>query len=185
MKNSNSDLNNMMCLDLFLSGKKEDTVKNTQKIKPTKTVYPLMSFDLSGNSMMKHIKSLDKEKLFEFSNEFNWDIDIDQVLKPAYEALVVTNVDQLIVWANEGFKKMTGYTSHYAIGRKPSFLQGINTSEEVKKNIREKLAQGKPFTEVIVNYRKNKEEYFCEVSIIPLRNQQNQIVHFLALEKAV
>lgn len=183
MKNSNTDLNNMMCLDLFLLGKTEENAK--QSIKSTRSVFPLVCFDLSGNSMMNHIKNVDKEKLIEYSKEFDWKITIDQVLEPNYEALVLTDADQSIIWANEGFKKMTGYPTHYAKGRKPSFLQGINTSETVKNSIKQKLAIGKPFTEVIVNYRKNKEEYFCEVSIIPIRNQQNLVTHFLALEKAV
>lgn len=183
MKNSNTDLNNMMCLDLFLLGETEENVK--QKIKSTRSVFPLVCFDLSGSSMMNHIKNVDKEKLIEYSKEFDWKITIDKVLEPNYEALVLTDADQSIIWANEGFKKMTGYPTHYAKGRKPGFLQGINTSETVKNSIKQKLAIGKPFTEVIVNYRKNKEEYFCKVSIIPIRNQQNLVTHFLALEKAV
>jgi PAS domain S-box-containing protein len=80
---------------------------------------------------------------------------------------------------------MTGYKMHEAVGRKPNFLQGKNTDEATRMRFRESLMMGKEFSLNITNYRKNGEEYLCKVQIFPLRNTQNQIIHFLALEQEI
>ncbi|NKI32948.1 PAS domain-containing protein [Croceivirga thetidis] len=102
-----------------------------------------------------------------------------------YEALVVTNNDKKIVWANNGFKEMTGYGKIFAMGKKPTFLQGPNTAEQTKKEIRRLLKAQKRFSSSLVNYRKNGEEYICHIDVIPLKNLDDQVTHFLAMEREV
>ncbi len=80
---------------------------------------------------------------------------------------------------------MTGYTSKFAIGKTPKILQGINTLVETRKKISKQLELNKPFTQTIINYRKNKEEYLCMVSIFPIKNINHEITHFIALEKEI
>ena len=96
---------------------------------------------------------------------------------------MLTNASKKILWVNNGFTEMTGYSKPQTINRNPSFLQGENTSEEVKKRIREKIQNEEPFIEEIINYRKNGSEYNCEVRIFPLSG--NSSMHFLALERAI
>ena len=55
--------------------------------------------------------------------------------------------------------------------------------DTTRKRIRTKLELLKPFTEVIVNYRKDNTPYKCEVKIIPLYKEK--VTHFLAIEKKV
>ena len=100
-----------------------------------------------------------------------------------YEALVVTNSKSKIVWTNNGFHEMTGYAKSYAIGKKPSFLQGANTSETVKEEMRQLLKQQIRFSTSLINYRKNGEEYDCHIEVIPLFNSENIVTHFLAMER--
>jgi len=76
---------------------------------------------------------------------------------------------------------MTGYSKKFALNKTPNFLQGEATETETKKRIRTKLEHLKPFTEIIVNYRKDKTPYKCEVKIIPL--YKDRVTHFLAIEK--
>lgn len=109
-----------------------------------------------------------------------------EILESAqYEALVVTDLNKKIVWVNNGFFDMTGYPKGFAIGKKPTFLQGKKTLAETKKEIRQLLAEGRRFEKVLVNYRRNGEEYDCHIDIIPLYNSDSSISHFLAMEKEV
>ena len=78
---------------------------------------------------------------------------------------------------------MTGYSKKYALHKTPSFLQGEATQGLTRNRIRKKLELLKPFTEVIVNYRKDNTPYKCEVKIIPL--YKDKVTHFLAIEKKV
>ncbi|MDR7132594.1 PAS domain S-box-containing protein [Algoriphagus sp. 4150] len=154
-----------------------------KKKKPGKFA-PLMSWDISNPmSEIRAKKIEDLETLMGFSELHHWQVDLNKELTAGYQALVLTDSDQQILWVNQGFHTMTGYTPEFALGKKPSFLQGANTSENAKRRIREGLAAGRNITEVVTNYRKDGEEYECRISIIPLIHSTRGITHFLALER--
>ena len=80
---------------------------------------------------------------------------------------------------------MTGYPANFAKGKKPNFLQGKNTSASIRKKIKSKVTLENNFSEILANYRKNGEEYLCKIDIYPIKNLDQQVTHFLALEKEV
>jgi PAS domain S-box-containing protein len=157
------------------------------KISPHQTICPNMLcfdvFSMGLSNLVEHIT--DKSTLEKLAKKFAWQIDFNTVFSNDFEALVLTDSERKIVWVNKGFEFMTGYKTHEAIGKKPNFLQGENTDEVTRLLFRESLRMGKEFSLSITNYRKNGEEYLCKVQIFPLRNKQNQIIHFLALEQEI
>lgn len=187
MKN---DLSKMMCLDLYLSSlSNKEYKKIEQHLKPKEnSMMPLLSWDFSGQAHHNRIEDIqrknDLEKLLHFAGKHNWNNCITEILEDRnYEALVLTDASQKIVWVNKGFSKMTGYPASFAVNRSPSFLSGPETSTVSRKRIADKLHTGTPFKEVIVNYRKNKEKYNCELNIFPL--YRDEVTHYLALERQV
>ena len=178
----------MLSLDIYFSSLSE---KEQQKIRqqlkePKYKAHPLISADIYAMHALQLVeearKKNDLELLKAFHEKLNWHTDLEQILNHEYFALVLTDATLTIQWANKRFKDMTGYTTKFALGKTPRFLQGPNTTAQSRQRMRKQLATGLPFTETLVNYRKNKEEYFCKVSIFPLLNEQQQITHFLALE---
>ena len=100
-----------------------------------------------------------------------------------YDALVLTDISQNILWVNDGFKNMTGYNKKFAIGKKPSFLQGEKTSTIVKKQLRESLAFNHTYCGSIINYRRNGELYLCQITILPIYNLDEKLKYYMAIEK--
>ena len=100
-----------------------------------------------------------------------------------YDALVLTDISQNILWVNDGFKYMTGYTKKFAIGKKPSFLQGEKTSTIVKNQLKESLAFNHSYSGSIINYRKNGELYLCQITILPIYNLNEKLKYYMAIEK--
>lgn len=121
--------------------------------------------------------------LMKFQEKFGWNIQLDRILSFPYEALVLTDHSQKIKWVNEGFAVMTGYSSKFSLGKSPKFLQGQNTSALTINRIRQKLSKGEVVKEKVCNYRKNGQEYLCEVHIHPLINSISGVTHYLALER--
>lgn len=162
---------------------------STNKNNPDKFLSPIFCWDVY--SMYLHEKkqiaqkSNDFHALQKLHQQYHWQVELESILVNAYEALVVTDTQKIIRWVNEGFTKMTGYPAYTSIGKSPAFLQGRNTSAETKKRIRQKLSEQIPFSENIINYRKNGEEYVCHVEIHPLINDKDQLTHFLALEREI
>ena len=110
--------------------------------------------------------------------------NIDEIFKDhTFETIVLTSKQQEIIWVNDGFKKMTGYSKNFAINKTPSFLQGAETCEKTKQRIRKKLQSNKPFTDLVINYKKDQTTYECEITVFPLHNKDT--THYIALEKAV
>ena len=100
-------------------------------------------------------------------------------------AVIITDTDQIIQYANPNFEEMTGYADHEAVGRRPGFLQGEGTSLYVRQRIKQAIERQKPVKERIMNYRKDQTPYWCQVEIRPIVNRQKQVVNFIAFEQEV
>ena len=188
-------LDDMLCLDVFLMSldPSSATAQRHREKAPQRKQHCLLCRDAgsmtqsssvpaNGGAVQPHEQVLLKA----LQDLHQWENNVEHLLhNHDYEALVLTDHKQVIRWVDWGFAKMTGYPPTYAIGRYPKFLQGRNTSPETRNRIRKGLKGLESFTEVIVNQRKNREEYKCEITIFPLRNQQKQVTHFLALENEI
>ena len=135
--------------------------------------------------MLKRLKTInDINTVKLFSKKAKWKNELDIIFENQnFESLIITDSEQKILWVNDGFTEMTGYSKKHALNKTPRFLQGPSTSEKTKKNIRHRLKNLEPFTGIITNYRKDKSKYKCEVKIIPMYNEE--VTHFLAIERRV
>ncbi len=98
-------------------------------------------------------------------------------------AVILTDAQRRILWVNNDFTTITGYSSAEVYGLSPGkILQGPKTDPAAVKRIREGLASGISFTDTVTNYRKNGEEYPCKLIIHPIYNVDLQLVNFLAFE---
>ena len=187
MKNN---LVNMMCLDFFISSQDEQDYSTTKNlITPSNEIQtPIISFDFYINSFTTEVNKLNRKRdinsIKEFSNKFQWNDNLDEIFKGvAFETIVLTNEKQEILWVNDGFKEMTGYTKTFALKKTPSFLQGKNTCAVTRKRIRNKILANEPFKEIVLNYKKDKTPYKCEINVFPLSHKNT--THYIALERAI
>ena len=184
------NISNMMSLDIYLDSAQDTDYKNITSEASTsdQSIMPLMSWDIFSEDFSTTIENSkilnDIEQVKSFAKKSKWKNKIDGIFENQdFEALVITDINQKILWVNNGFTEMTGYSKKFAINKTPNFLQGENTQRTTKKSIRTKLELLEPFTEVITNYRKDKTPYKCEVKIIPLYKEK--VTHFLAIERKV
>ena len=187
MKNN---LVNMMCLDFFISSQDEQDYSTTKNlITPSNGIQtPIISFDFYINSFTTEVNKLNRKRdinsIKEFSNKFQWNDNLDEIFKGVdFETIVLTNEKQEILWVNDGFKEMTGYTKTFALKKTPSFLQGENTCAVTRKRIRNKILANEPFKEIVLNYKQDKTPYKCEINVFPLTHKNT--THYIALERAI
>ncbi|MFN7118106.1 MAG: helix-turn-helix domain-containing protein, partial [Saprospiraceae bacterium] len=90
--------------------------------------------------------------------------------------------ERRILWVNEDFTYITGYSLSEVLGKKPSILQGPKSEREVVRRIRKGLESQIPIKDVITNYRKNGEEYPCKLVIHPIFNENRKLTNFIAFE---
>jgi PAS domain S-box-containing protein len=184
------NLNNMMALDLYLGSlKRSDYNIAFEDLKSScNQCMPLMSWDFHSLSFNKQLLEAQRQqdilKVVHLAQKYNWQNDIHAIFKKhPFEALLLTNHQQRIVWVNHGFTAMTGYLKKEVVNKTPRILQGKETSKTSRSRIRKKLEANLPFAEIITNYKKGGSAYTCEVKIFPLRTEKT--THYLALERQV
>lgn len=151
---------------------------------------PLASFDVHLTNLKNLTNEFKKDNdisdLINIINTSYWSTDITMnVFQKNYDALVLTDKNQKIIWVSSGFNNMTGYSKSYAVGKKPAFLQGEKTSPSVKKQIKSDLKNNHSYSGSLVNYKKNGQVYNCQIKISPIYSSKKSLKYFLAFEKEI
>jgi len=113
------------------------------------------------------------------------DVRLGEVLTSSQQNLTISDPslpDNPIVYASEGFLKLTGYKSDEVIGRNMCFLQGPATDPQAVEIIRRGIAEGRDVTMCILNYKSNGTPFWNQFFMAPLRNAQGKIVNFVGIQ---
>ena len=73
-----------------------------------------------------------------------------------------------IIYVNEAFTRMTGYTQDAAVGRNCRFRQGPHTREEDRETLRRAIEAGEEVTLDILNYRSDGIPFVNRLLVAPL-----------------
>jgi PAS domain S-box-containing protein len=101
-------------------------------------------------------------------------------------AVILTDPHGLIVWTNQGFTRITGYSAQEVLGKRPgAVLQGRQTDPETVRRIAAHLARLEPFREQILNYRKGGAPYWIDLEIRPVYDDAGNLTNFMALQRDI
>lgn len=87
---------------------------------------------------------------------------------------------QTIVYVNDAFVRITGYSPDDAFGRSPGFLQGQRSDGGTIEKINRAVAQSRPIHAELVNYAKDGREYWVDMLIAPIFGPEGRATHFVA-----
>ncbi|WP_373478623.1 putative bifunctional diguanylate cyclase/phosphodiesterase [Geminocystis sp.] len=108
----------------------------------------------------------------------------------SHDSIVITTTEldypgPEIVFVNQAFTRMTGYSSQEVMGKTPRILQGPNTDRKVFKDLKEKLRNGQVFFGETINYRKDGKEFYNQWHIESIKNSLGEVTHYLAIQRDV
>ena len=108
-------------------------------------------------------------------------------MEESFNSIVITEADPgyPIIYVNSAFCELTGYGPHEVMGKSPSILQGPKTDPEVLQRLNQNIADGELFYGQAINYRKDGSEFMMEWKIAPIRNEKDEITHYLAIQREV
>ena len=104
------------------------------------------------------------------------------------DAFLITDAvadDMPVVFVNDRFTAITGYSREETIGRNCRFLQGPETDSATVEEIRRALKQRTSFAGEILNYRKNGEKFWNYLRISPVFDKSDDLTHFVATQSDV
>jgi PAS domain S-box-containing protein len=90
---------------------------------------------------------------------------------------------RVITYANPAFCAMCGYAAEELIGHSPRMLHGPGTDLDRLKRVSTALDRKQPTRIEVLNYRRNGEAYWVEVSISPLVEADGEARYFVAVER--
>jgi PAS domain S-box-containing protein len=101
------------------------------------------------------------------------------------EAEPISDTGPRIVWCNDGFSRMTGFSWDEAIGTTPRILQGPDTSAEARNTIRTALSRWKPVRQEIKNYRRDGSPFWVDLSIRPVADEDGWFRYWIAFQRDI
>jgi PAS domain S-box-containing protein len=113
---------------------------------------------------------------------------LSQILDTSVNGITLSDPDQEdnpIVYANEMFELITGYSQEEIIGRNCRFLQGAERNQPEIEMVREAIRERKRITVTLRNYRKNGEMFYNRFTIRPLFDRDGNLIYFLGLQHDV
>jgi PAS domain S-box-containing protein len=116
---------------------------------------------------------------------------LESVVVNANDAITITQAEPIhepgprIVYVNEAFTRMTGYSAQEVIGQTPRILQGPKTDRTQLDRIRTALSKWEPVRAEVLNYHKDGSEYWVELNIVPIANETGWFTHWVAIERNI
>lgn len=90
--------------------------------------------------------------------------------------------DNPIVYASEGFLKLTGYTREQVLGRNCRFLQGPKTDQSMVDVIRKGVAEGEDTSVCLLNYKADGTTFWNQFFVAALRDSEGNVVNFVGVQ---
>lgn len=95
-------------------------------------------------------------------------------------AVFITDRYGCIVWANEAFGRLSGYTAHEALGRSPAMLKSGRQDADFYRELWQTILAGSVWRGKVVERRKDGSLYTVDETITPLCDAAGNITHFVA-----
>jgi PAS domain S-box-containing protein len=116
---------------------------------------------------------------------------LESVVTNTRDSVVITEVGSFdnpsskIIFVNEAFTKMTGYTADEVLGKTPRILQGKNSDKDELVKLGRAMRNWQHYETTLINYKKCGEEYWVNFAVTPVANEKGIYTHWIAIERDV
>ena len=108
-----------------------------------------------------------------------------QAVEQTPTSIVITNLENKIIYVNEAFIKISGYTLEEILGKNPGILKSHKTLPSVYEDMWSQLIQRKSWKGELINKRKDGIEYIEAVTIAPIIQNDGTISNYMAIKEDI
>lgn len=105
---------------------------------------------------------------------------LSQVVEQNAHAILITDTDFKIEYANRAFTVLTGYLQQELINKSSSILRSRYTEDNTYDEINRTLKAGREWSGQIRNQRKDGSLYWALQSITPIKNDDGEVTHYVS-----
>lgn len=118
-------------------------------------------------------------------NDIPSPIDFRLAVSNAFNHIIITDPEGIVLYANPAVEKLTGYTMEEVVGNNPR-LWGAQMDKEYYQKMWDTIKNKKqPFRGEIKNRRKNGEIYYAKVLISPILDDDGNLQGFIGTEEDI
>lgn len=111
---------------------------------------------------------------------------LTKALEASTNAIVITDIDGKIEWANPAFETLTNFKIEEVLFHNPKeFLASGKQSQLFYKKMWDTILSKKAWTGELINKKKNGSLYHEELTITPVLDENNEIEHFIAIKQDI
>ncbi len=116
---------------------------------------------------------------------------MSSVVTSTNDAVLITEAESLnehgprIIFANEAFTKMTGYSEAELIGKTTHIFHGPKTDITELERLKNCLRKWESCEVTVVNYKKNGDEFWNNFTASPVSDDKGGHTHFIYVEKDI
>jgi PAS domain S-box-containing protein len=104
-------------------------------------------------------------------------------VETASNAIVVADQHGNILWTNQAFTTLTGFTLKEALGRHVWFLKAPGDHTELLRELWDTVVRGRIWHGEFVNCRRDGSAYTEQMTLTPVRDATGQITNFVAIKE--
>lgn len=114
-------------------------------------------------------------------------LDDQQYFQALTEASIVSkaDIDGNIIYVNDNFCKITGYTREEMIGHNHNMFRHPDNTDETYKEMWNTIQAGKIWRDRIMNLNKDGSDFIAESTIIPLMDENGVIKEYMAIRNDI
>ncbi|MEH6512698.1 MAG: PAS domain S-box protein [Maribacter arcticus] len=112
----------------------------------------------------------------------------NKALDAAGNGIVIVDAQQPnfpIIYCNFAFTEITGYSREEVIGENCQFLQNDDRDQEAIVTMAKAIKKGEECRVFLRNYRKDGTQFWNDLSITPLFNENQRLTHFIGVQNDV
>jgi len=110
---------------------------------------------------------------------------LSKIINSAHDSIVITDVEGNIIYVNDKFTKVTGYTVEEAIGQNPRILKTDSHDDKFYEYLWGKISSGEIYECEFKNKKKDGSFYWEFARISPVFDENGTIKYFFAVKKEI
>ena len=113
---------------------------------------------------------------------------LERIVNASEDGIVVAEKEgdeHILIYVNQGFERLTGYSADEILYRDCRFLQNDDTDQPALDVVRKALKELRPCREVLRNYKKDGTLFYNELSLTPVLDESDELVYFIGVQKDV
>ncbi|WP_130470233.1 PAS-domain containing protein [Candidatus Magnetaquicoccus inordinatus] len=146
-----------------------------ERMRPNGTILEIKGGPLPGGGFVSTYSDITRRRRSEQQIR-----TLSSAVEQSPVAIVITDPQARMEYVNPAFCQTSGYTPEELLGQPAGMLRSGKTPTEIYQEMWQALHKGEAWSGELLNCKKSGEPFWESLTIAPIRNQENQVIHYLA-----